>query len=211
MYLLLVTATHIKYLRLSCSLVTYYQVSFDLPLCWNFINSPTLINPIHALPKKFDWNRIYSLPLISTLGPVCTKTWPGNPWIYCTWRYTEQSQPCNFVPHFSGTAPLQQRGSLGPWGNHTRSILAPSEERWLDTRSWILSFAVKRRTELLTRSGSDLAGLTLNIFVMSSELRCCATSHSLAVMSMRLQMSMSTLLAFSWIFESSSDICCRTE
>lgn len=59
-----------------------------------------------------------------------------------------------------------------------------------------------------TLSGSDLAGLTLNIFDMSSELRCWATSHSLAVMSIRLQMSMSTRLAFSWILESRSDICC---
>lgn len=60
-----------------------------------------------------------------------------------------------------------------------------------------------------TLSGSDLAGLTLNIFDMSSELRCWATSHSLAVMSIRLQMSMSTRLAFSWILVSRSDISCR--
>lgn len=56
-------------------------------------------------------------------------------------------------------------------------------------------------------SGRDLAGLTLNIFDMSSELRCWATSHSLAVMSIRLQISMSTRLAFSWILVSRSDIC----
>lgn len=62
-----------------------------------------------------------------------------------------------------------------------------------------------------TFSGSDLAGLTLNIFDMSSELRCWATSHSLAVMSILLQMSMSTRLAFSWILVSRSDICCRGE
>lgn len=60
-----------------------------------------------------------------------------------------------------------------------------------------------------TLSGSDLAGLALNILDMSSEFRCWATSHSLAVMSIRRQMSMSTFLAFSWILVSRSDICCR--
>lgn len=60
-----------------------------------------------------------------------------------------------------------------------------------------------------TLSGSDLAGLALNILDMSSEFRCWATSHSLAVMSIRRQMSMSTFRAFSWILVSKSDICCR--
>ena len=59
----------------------------------------------------------------------------------------------------------------------------------------------------VTRTAGALDGLTLNILDMSSEFLCCATSQSFAVMSILLQMSMSTFMAFSWILESSSDIC----
>ncbi len=54
-------------------------------------------------------------------------------------------------------------------------------------------------------SGGAPNGLPCSILLMSSELLCCATSHSLAVMSMRLQMSISTVMAFSWILVSKSD------
>ncbi len=54
-------------------------------------------------------------------------------------------------------------------------------------------------------SGGALDGLPCSILLMSSELLCCATSQSLAVMSMRLQMSISTFMAFSWILVSKSD------
>lgn len=140
------------------------------------------------LPKKLDWNRIYSLPLISTLGPVCTGS---------TFEFTVRVGDCTAAAE--GVTRSVRKPHMVSCGSIWRTL------------TLYFSPAVKRRTDLLTRSGSDLAGLTLNIFVMSSELRCWATSHSLAVMSMRLQMSMSTLLAFSWIFESSSDICWRTE
>lgn len=53
--------------------------------------------------------------------------------------------------------------------------------------------------------------ITWNILETSSELRCCATSHSLAVISIRRQMSMSTFMAFSWIFVSRSVMGCRKD
>ena len=57
------------------------------------------------------------------------------------------------------------------------------------------------------RAQAPLA-LTWNILITSSQLRCWAKSQSLAVMSMRRQMSMSTFMAFSWIFVSRSDRFC---
>lgn len=53
--------------------------------------------------------------------------------------------------------------------------------------------------------------ITWKILETSSELRCCATSHSLAVISIRRQMSMSTFMAFSWIFVSRSVMGCRKD
>lgn len=53
-------------------------------------------------------------------------------------------------------------------------------------------------------AGEQAAPFTWKISDTSSEFRCCATSHSLAVMSIRRQMSMSTLMAFSRICVSRS-------
>ena len=58
---------------------------------------------------------------------------------------------------------------------------------------------------------SGAALITWKILDTSSEFRCCATSHSLAVISIRRQMSMSTFMAFSWIFVSRSVMGCRED
>lgn len=58
---------------------------------------------------------------------------------------------------------------------------------------------------------SRMALVTWKILDTSSEFRCCATSHSLAVISIRRQMSMSTFMAFSWIFVSRSVMGCRED
>lgn len=58
---------------------------------------------------------------------------------------------------------------------------------------------------------SRAALVTWKILDTSSEFRCCATSHSLAVISIRRQMSMSTFMAFSWIFVSRSVMGCRED
>lgn len=58
---------------------------------------------------------------------------------------------------------------------------------------------------------SGAALVTWKILDTSSEFRCCATSHSLAVISIRRQMSMSTFIAFSWIFVSRSVMGCRED
>ena len=58
---------------------------------------------------------------------------------------------------------------------------------------------------------SGAALVTWKILDTSSEFRCCATSHSLAVISIRRQMSMSTFMAFSWIFVSRSVMGCRED
>lgn len=60
-------------------------------------------------------------------------------------------------------------------------------------------------------AGEEVALFTWKILDTSSEFRCCATSHSLAVISIRRQMSMSTFMAFSWIFVSRSVMGCRED
>lgn len=150
-----------------------------------------------------------------SLSCICMYMEESQLWIFCMFLCAlADTQKCTAAPS-EGSLSTRSAGEKETTHSQPLAALISSAECWLFPSQRINFFfaviAVKQQMDEPTFSGRDLAGLTLNIFDMSSELRCWATSHSLAVMSIRRQMSMSTLLAFSWILVSRSDICCRGE